>query len=77
MLSRLGDDQIYLEDLDGDVRLDLSEANQGAGIFTETTFALVIGTYEAENLFKVSEMALPPPELRKNSMYNFKNDFDL
>lgn len=68
MLSQLKQGEWYLEDLDADVRLDLSEASMSPGIFTETCFVMVHGIYLEPNLFKVNEMVMPPPEHREDSM---------
>ena len=68
MLTRLQNGQLFLEDLDADVRLDLSDVNIGLGIYTESCFVLCFGSYESENLFKVEEMCMPPPELRTDSL---------
>ena len=68
MLAQLKQGEWYLEDLDADVRLDLSMAVISPGIFTETSFVMVHGTYLDNHTFKVMEMVQPPPENRQNSM---------
>lgn len=68
MLAQLKQNEWYLEDLDADVRLDLSDTVLSPGIFTETSFVMIRGVYQTDHSFKVAEMVQPPPEHRNDSM---------
>lgn len=69
MLTKMDDDQVFLEDLDSDIRLDLSDASVNDGLYTETCFAMVEGVYVKENLFKVVAIMMPPIELRSETLH--------
>lgn len=58
------DSNYYLEDADDSVRLDFTGASCGGGWFCPGCFVLVDGTYTDEEIFHVSVMGQPPPELR-------------
>ncbi|KAG0149090.1 hypothetical protein CROQUDRAFT_40505 [Cronartium quercuum f. sp. fusiforme G11] len=70
MLSRMQDYSYCLEDLDGRVKLDLSNAastlsfTPAEGLFTEGCFVLMEGEYQSDETFKVLEIGHPPSEQR-------------
>ncbi|GAA5968677.1 hypothetical protein JCM11641_007722 [Rhodosporidiobolus odoratus] len=68
LLTRMEDNEFYLEDLDDKVRLDLSEATPESGLFTEGSFVLVDGDYTHDSIFKVAEIGHPPSERRDEAM---------
>ncbi|BGP19527.1 hypothetical protein JCM10213_000126 [Rhodosporidiobolus nylandii] len=68
LLTRMEDNEFYLEDLDDKVKLDLSEATPESGLFTEGSFVLVDGDYTHDSVFKVAEIGHPPSERRDEAM---------
>ncbi|KDN43322.1 hypothetical protein K437DRAFT_225693 [Tilletiaria anomala UBC 951] len=64
LLCTTDDGQYALEDLDGVVLLDLSEAIPGEGIFTEGCIILVEGEYTYSDRLKVFAIGHPPSEPR-------------
>jgi len=81
LLSRLEDENYYLEDLNGRVRVDLSSvAECHVGMFTEGCIVLVEGVL-SEGIFRVQSLASPPSETRAKSIsanggdeFHFGND---
>lgn len=67
MLSQLQEGKFYLEDLDGKVRIDLSQTEFTMGLFTEQTVVISEGTYK-DQLFHASSIGFPPPELRSKTL---------
>ncbi|EOR00931.1 DNA polymerase epsilon subunit B [Wallemia ichthyophaga EXF-994] len=70
MLSQTTDGRHALQDPDGVVVLDLSDAVPGEGLFTEGSFVLVDGVYELltdEPIFKTYGIGHPPSEKRSSS----------
>lgn len=65
MLTRSEDGTFVLEDLDDQVKLDISEASPASGMFTEGCFALLDGQYTKDSIFKVLEIGHPPSETRE------------
>ncbi|BGP57875.1 hypothetical protein JCM8202_001771 [Rhodotorula sphaerocarpa] len=68
LLTRMEDNEFYLEDLDDKVKLDLSEATPESGLFTEGSFVLVDGDYGYDSVFKVAEIGHPPSERRDEAL---------
>lgn len=72
MLTQLVEGSWYLEDLRGHIKLDLSEVDTTAGLYTENCFVIAQGRYiETESrkpVFKVSVMGMPPREQREDSL---------
>ncbi|GAA5849550.1 hypothetical protein JCM9279_007266 [Rhodotorula babjevae] len=68
LLTRMEDGELYLEDLDDKVKLDLSDATPESGLFTEGSFVLVDGDYTHDSIFKVAEIGHPPSERRDEAM---------
>ncbi|GAA5970423.1 hypothetical protein JCM8115_004552 [Rhodotorula mucilaginosa] len=68
LLTRMEDNEFYLEDLDDKVKLDLSEATPESGLFTEGSFVLVDGDFGYDSVFKVAEIGHPPSERRDEAM---------
>lgn len=67
LLAMGPDANLYLEDADDKVRLDLSTAGRGAGWFTPGCFVLVEGVYTEDEIFRVVAMGHPVPEAREAS----------
>ena len=69
MLSQLQEGKFYLEDLDGKVRVDLSQTEFTMGLFTEQTVVISEGVYK-DQLFHASSIGFPPPvnALRSNNL---------
>lgn len=72
MLTQLEEGVWYLEDLNGTVRVDLSQACVTAGFHTECSFVIAHGfLIEAEGeepVFQVNFMGTPPAESREDSL---------
>lgn len=72
MLTQLEDGMWFLEDLNGTVRVDLSDALVTAGLHTESSFVIAQGQLMEEAgedpIFKVSAMGTPPCESREESL---------
>ncbi|KAI8319192.1 DNA polymerase epsilon, subunit B [Martensiomyces pterosporus] len=76
MLSQLEEGRLFLEDKAGSIELDFS-AMKGSrapanGLFTESCFVLVDG-YVDDDVFKVEEIGLPPPESKEKTRAAFPN----
>lgn len=72
MLTQLEEGSWFLEDLNGSVKLDLSQASVTPGLHTECSFAIAQGhlieTLNQESIFHVSAMGTPPLEKREESL---------
>ncbi|KAL4402767.1 DNA-directed DNA polymerase epsilon, subunit B [Malassezia pachydermatis] len=66
-LSTSADGTYVLEDTEGTVRLDLSRAMAGEGIFTEGAFVLVEGEYTKDECLQVVALGHPPSESREQA----------
>lgn len=80
MLAALKHGVWFLEDLDADVEIDLSDlptSSHSEGIYTEGCFVLLFGEYTAENKFIAAEISMPPPETRalSNAAHRMVNFF--
>ena len=62
LLSQLKEGIYFLEDPEGSVQLDLSDANCSTGIYTENSFVILEGFVKPDGTFKVSSLCLPPGE---------------
>lgn len=69
MLTRSEDGTFVLEDLDDQVKLDISQASPASGMFTEGCFALLDGQYTKDSIFRVMEIGHPPSETREATRY--------
>lgn len=71
MLTQLEEGSWFLEDLNGTIRLDLSQAHTTAGLHTECSFVIAQGylieVEGEEPVFRVHFMGTPPSELRGDS----------
>eukprot|EP01117_Protostelium_nocturnum_P005666 TRINITY_DN2046_c0_g1_i1.p1 TRINITY_DN2046_c0_g1~~TRINITY_DN2046_c0_g1_i1.p1 ORF type:complete len:464 (-),score=143.34 TRINITY_DN2046_c0_g1_i1:39-1430(-) len=77
MLFQLKESKFYLEDLKGNVALDLSKADYTPGFFTEGSIVLLEGNYlDSEAVFQVKTMSLALGEARKSSK-TFLGSLDL
>ncbi|TNY17998.1 DNA polymerase alpha/epsilon subunit B-domain-containing protein [Rhodotorula diobovata] len=68
LLTRMEDGELYLEDRDDKVKLDLTDATPESGLFTEGSFVLVDGDYTHDSIFKVAEIGHPPSERRDEAI---------
>ncbi|EJU06103.1 DNA polymerase epsilon subunit B [Dacryopinax primogenitus] len=64
MLAHEPDGKLCLEDVDGKVLLDMSQAASCQGLITEGCFVLVEGEYTDEDTLKVWQIGHPPSERR-------------
>jgi DNA polymerase epsilon subunit 2 len=64
MLSRNPTGQLTLEDGEGSVILDMTDAVPGEGLYTEGCMVLVEGEYTEQETMKVLAMGHPPSEKR-------------
>ncbi|KDQ20670.1 hypothetical protein BOTBODRAFT_26684 [Botryobasidium botryosum FD-172 SS1] len=64
MLTRTPQGKLCLEDLDGQVELDISEITPSEGLYTEGCFVLIEGDYTDEDILSVIAIGHPPPERR-------------
>jgi DNA polymerase epsilon subunit 2 len=85
MLTQLEEDTWYLEDLNGSVQVDLSEAHTTAGLHTDSSFVIAQGELvdfpapgdAMQSIFKVFAMGTPPLEPRDTSMQALGKDANL
>jgi DNA polymerase epsilon subunit 2 len=64
MLSRDPEGRLCLEDGEGTVVLDMTDAVPGEGLYTEGCMVLIEGEYTVEETVKVLAMGHPPSEKR-------------
>ena len=67
MISKLEDGNYYLEDLNGKVQMDISNAQQTHGIITEGSIVLAEGELE-DGIFRADTLGFPPPETKEDSV---------
>lgn len=81
MLTQLEEGIWYLEDLNGTVKLDLSQTSITAGLHTECSFVILQGTVSEEVgqdlVFQVSAMGTPPFEKREDTIAALGKDANL
>lgn len=81
MLTQLEEDTWYLEDLNGVVRLDLSQVTITAGLHTDGSFVIAQGVLIEEEstspIFVVSAMGTPPLETREQTIEVLGNSANL
>lgn len=78
MLTQLEEGSWFLEDLNGSIEVDLSEAHTTAGLHTDTSFVIAQGELmdaetgegvnEEREIFKVFAMGTPPLEEREKTL---------
>lgn len=69
IITQIGQNQFYLEDLNSKVEIDLSHTKCGMGIFTEGCMVIASGRFSSETgKFKVNELSMPPAETRVDSI---------
>jgi len=66
MITSRQEGEFYLEDLNGSIKLDLSQAQITAGLFTENCIVLAEGEV-LDQIFAVHMMGFPPPETRQQT----------
>ncbi|CAN8068146.1 unnamed protein product [Agarophyton chilense] len=81
LLTQFEEGAWYLEDLNGTIKIDLSEAFVTSGMHTEGSFVIAqgkISEHEGEEpLFKVQAMGTPPHESRKDTIIALGRDSNL
>ncbi|PXF42280.1 DNA polymerase epsilon subunit 2 [Gracilariopsis chorda] len=81
LLTQLEEGSWYLEDLNGTIKVDLSEACITSGMHTEGSFVIAQGQIiehrDEEPLFKVHAMGTPPHESREDSIIALGRDANL
>lgn len=82
MLTQLEDGVWFLEDINGTVRLDLSQASVTAGLHTDGSFVIAQGVLVDDDettgpTFHVSAMGTPPLEARERSIDLLGKDANL
>lgn len=73
MISKRGEDKIFIEDLSGSIRMDLKKAKIGSGLFCEGSVVIVQGESDINKVFQVDTMILPPI-IKKKSSESKSND---
>ncbi|CAA21799.1 DNA polymerase epsilon catalytic subunit B, Dpb2 [Schizosaccharomyces pombe] len=73
LLTIAPDGTLWLEDLDSQVQLDVSQAEQGFGLFCPGCLVLVNGQFLSSGLFLVFELGHPPIERRDASLKALNN----
>lgn len=71
MLAQMEEGVWYLEDIHGNVRVDVSKARVTAGLHTECSFVVAHGELDEEEaaaVFRVAAMGTPPLENREDSV---------
>jgi len=61
MISQMKEGKYFLEDMSGNVELDLSEATFHTGLYAENCFILAEGNFDG-GIFYIKTLGLPPPE---------------
>jgi len=81
MLTQLEEGSWFIEDLNGSVRVDLSQAHVTAGFHTESSFVIAQGRLlemeKGDPIFQVFAMGTPPLERRENSLLALGKDANL
>ncbi|XP_066589417.1 DNA polymerase epsilon subunit 2 [Prorops nasuta] len=72
IVAQFTDNQYYLEDSGGNVKLDLKKANFQNGLVMEGSIVIANGFYE-DKIFKVQDVFFPPAEKSENSRVDFGN----
>lgn len=57
-----------IEDLSARLPVDLTEAEQTLGMFTQNCIVVAEGELQADGVFKVAALGMPPPERRAESL---------
>ena len=73
LLCQLREGQYFLEDPEGSIQLDLSDAKCSTGIFTENSFVIVQGCVLSNGIFKVHSVGLPPGESALQTKKHYGN----
>lgn len=66
-LSQLEDDKFYLEDLTGQIAIDVSHAATSSGLFTENCIVVAEGEVRKDGVFEAKALGFPPAESREES----------
>eukprot|EP00178_Gracilaria_changii_P006791 TRINITY_DN2205_c0_g1_i1.p1 TRINITY_DN2205_c0_g1~~TRINITY_DN2205_c0_g1_i1.p1 ORF type:complete len:757 (+),score=95.73 TRINITY_DN2205_c0_g1_i1:205-2475(+) len=81
LLTQFEEDTWYLEDLNGTIKVDLSEALVTSGMHTEGSFVIAQGQVTErkgeEPIFKVQAMGTPPHESREDTIVALGRDSNL
>ena len=65
-LSQLEDDRFYLEDLTGQIQVDVSHAATSSGLFTENCIVVAEGEVRKDGVFEARALGFPPAESRED-----------
>mmetsp|Transcript_5497 Transcript_5497/g.20762 ORF Transcript_5497/g.20762 Transcript_5497/m.20762 type:complete len:632 (-) Transcript_5497:1071-2966(-) len=66
-LSQLEDDRFFLEDLTGQIQIDVSHAATSSGLFTENCIVVAEGEVRKDGVFEARALGFPPGEAREES----------
>lgn len=81
MLTQLEEGSWFLEDLNGSIRVDLSQAHVTAGFHTDSSFVIAQGQLidmdQGDPIFQIFAMGTPPLERRESSLVALGKDSNL
>jgi DNA polymerase epsilon subunit 2 len=66
-LSQLEDDRYFLEDLTGQIQVDVSHAATSSGLYTENCIVVAEGEVRKDGVFEVRALGFPPAETREDT----------
>jgi DNA polymerase epsilon subunit 2 len=64
VLTEIEDGNLFIEDMTGTIKVDLSTATSTAGLFTENCIVIAEGQLRIDGIFEVTYMGLPMLEKR-------------
>lgn len=70
LLTQLVEDQFYLEDTGGTIKINLQEANFQDGLIMEGSIVIANGNYK-DSILHVEKLGFPPPESSNNARVDF------
>ena len=68
MLTQPKDGIWHLEDLTASIAINITTAQTYKGLLTEGSIVIAQGVLQSANLFRVSDIGLPPPESRNTTL---------
>ena len=69
-LSQLEDDRFFLEDLTGQIQVDVSHAATSSGLYTENCIVVAEGEVRKDGVFEVRALGFPPAESRQGVVHS-------
>ena len=66
-LSQLEDERFFLEDLTGQIQVDVSHAATSSGLYTENCIVVAEGEVRKDGVFEVRALGFPPAESREDT----------